>query len=141
MRKNESRLIVPSDTQYLTLIGYYISNIARLAGFSNEEVKKIELAVDEACTNVIKHAYNSDSGRHFTISTYFTEQELEIIIQDKGKPFNPQLLNKPLLVDKSKEGGMGLILIRKIMDKVKFVTKKGEVKEFHLTKYKSTKDV
>lgn len=135
-RRNESRLVVPSDTQYLALIGDYISHIAKLADFSTEEVQKIELAVDEACTNVIEHAYDPDSSRHFTIRTYFTDQALEIIIQDKGKPFNSKLLKKPLVVDKSKEGGMGLILIRKIMDDVKFVTKKGGVKEFHLIKYK-----
>ena len=141
MKRNESKLVVPSDTQYLTLIGSYISNIAALAGFSTGEANKIEVAVDEACTNVIKHAYNSDSGSHFTISTYFTNKELGIIIQDKGKPFNSKLLDKPLIVDKSKEGGMGLILIRKIMDKVEFVAKSNGAKEFHLVKYRNGKDV
>lgn len=141
IRRNESRLVVPSDTKYLQLIGDYISNIAKIAGFSIEEIKKIELAVDEACTNVIEHAYNSNSGRHFTIRTYFTAKELGIIIQDKGKPFNSKLLEKPLFVDKSEEGGMGLILMRKIMDEVKFALKKGGEKEFHLIKYKSKKNV
>jgi serine/threonine-protein kinase RsbW len=141
IRKNESRLVVPSDTKYLQLIGDYISNIAKIAGFSIEEIKKIELAVDEACTNAIEHAYNSNSSRHFTIRTYFTAKELGIVVQDKGKPFNSKLLEKPLVVDKSKEGGMGLILMRKTMDEVKFVIKKGGVKEFHLTKYKSKKNV
>lgn len=140
IRRNESRLVVPSNTKYLELIGDYISNIAKIAGFSIEEIKKIELAVDEACTNAIEHAYNSNSRRHFTISTYFTDQELKIIIQDKGKPFDSKLLEKPLVADKSKEGGMGLILMRKIMDEVKFVIKKGGVKEFHLIKYKSGND-
>jgi len=141
MRENESKLVVPNDTRYLALIGSYISHVARLAGFSGEEVEKIELAVDEACTNVIKHAYDPDTIQHFTVKVRYTDEELRIIVQDKGRPFDPALLESSLVLDKSVEGNMGLFIMKKVMDEVKFVTRKGGVKEFHLIKYRKKRDV
>jgi anti-sigma regulatory factor (Ser/Thr protein kinase) len=66
-RKSEYKLRIPSQTDNLELIRDFVSKLASKVGFSEEDVGKIELAVDEACTNVIKHAYKKDVSKPIDI--------------------------------------------------------------------------
>ena len=56
-------LQVPSSTENLALIREFVSSAAQQAGFDNNEIARLELAVDEACANVIEHAYGGQIGR------------------------------------------------------------------------------
>ena len=58
-KKQNNKLIVQSRTENLSKIRDFVSNKASESGISNDEVENIMLAVDEACTNIIKHAYKS----------------------------------------------------------------------------------
>ncbi|MBL8144007.1 MAG: ATP-binding protein, partial [Acidobacteria bacterium] len=58
---------VPSSTQNLALIREFVTNVGAQAGLGDDDVAKLELAVDEACANVIEHAHHGDATKDVTI--------------------------------------------------------------------------
>jgi len=125
LRKNvkftESQLVVPNDTAYLGLIGSYVAYVARLMGFSEGDIARIRLAVDEACTNVIDHAYPPGERAHFSVTCDCQADALRIAVWDGGQPFDLDRVPLPDLeapLEKRKIGGLGIYLMRKVMDEV-----------------------
>jgi len=134
------RLKLPAASENLDIIRKFIAGISENMGFSEEEVYKIELAVDEACSNVVKHAYltNSRSDRIVNVEAHEKEDRLEIVIFDKGKGFDPQKVKKPEIEEymrKMKRGGLGIYLIKELMDKVSFRIKAGVRNEVRMIKF------
>ena len=87
-----------------------------------QDINKIQLAVDEACTNIIKHAYSSQGGA-ITIFFERNDNTVVITIQDQGKPFDPAAIPPPDLeaeIEKRQIGKLGLHLMRKLMDEVSY---------------------
>ena len=76
---SNSELIVSSSTDNLSVIRDFIRNAAENAGLSNEAIGKITLAVDEACTNVIKHAYNYSPDGEINIAANVKKSKFIII--------------------------------------------------------------
>lgn len=131
---------LPADTVNLDIIRKFVAGIAENIGFPEEEVYKIELAVDEACSNVVKHAYMTNSKEEHIVNILVHEKKdhIEIIISDKGKGFDPKKIKKPELEEymkKMKRGGLGIYLIRELMDKVTFRIKAGVRNEVRMIKY------
>jgi serine/threonine-protein kinase RsbW len=134
------RLKLPADSKNLDIIRKFIAGISENMGFPDEEVYKIELAVDEACANVVKHAYltNSRKDRIINIEACDKKDRLEIIIYDKGKGFDPKKIKKPEIVEymkKMKRGGLGIYLIKELMDKVSFRIRAGVRNEVRMVKF------
>lgn len=116
-------LNVPSKTEHLSEVRDFVSDAARRFGFADEEVSNIALAVDEACTNIIKHAYHFASDKDITIDVRMQAAEFEILISDKGQHFEPDKVAMPDMkeyLSKYKRGGLGMLLMRKLMDKVEY---------------------
>ena len=116
-------MIVPSKTENLSAVRDFISDAARRFGFADDDVSNIALAVDEACTNVIKHAYNFDASKEISVVVRMKSPEFEILIADKGKHFEPEKVAMPDMneyLTKYKRGGLGMLLMRKLMDKVEY---------------------
>ncbi|MEJ2739135.1 MAG: ATP-binding protein [Dehalococcoidia bacterium] len=87
-----------------------------------QDINKIQLAVDEACTNIIKHAYSSQGGA-ITIFFERNDNTVVITIQDRGKPFDPAAIPPPDLeaeIEKRQIGKLGLHLMRKLMDEISY---------------------
>jgi serine/threonine-protein kinase RsbW len=87
------------------------------------------MAVDEACTNIIKYAY-SEEGGVITLTCELQGNDFVVIIRDRGKPFDPSSVPPPDLeadLDERKIGGLGIYLMGKLMDDVSysFDAKKG----------------
>jgi serine/threonine-protein kinase RsbW len=124
--KNKDRkmkLSVPSRTEELLVVRKFISDAAKSFGFSDGEVGEIALAVDEACTNIIKHAYNYATDGEINVVIYMHHPEFEVLIQDNGKNFNPELVSLPDMKEyltHYKRGGLGMYLMKKLMDKVEY---------------------
>ena len=96
---------------------------AELCGFNKEEIGKIILAVDEATTNVIKHAYKYAVDKQIKIKSEFKNGKFSIIIIDQGDHFDPERVPLPDLKEYHKQkrvGGLGMFLMRKLMDDVKY---------------------
>jgi len=134
----EYQLKIPSQSDNLSIIRDVVSKVARRIGFNTDEASKIELAVDEACTNVIKHAYANNSNQMIEVSIKVDRKKLIIIVADKGKGFNPDEIKLPDLNESIKEGrkgGLGLCLIKTLMDKVEFEIKPGLKNKVKMIKY------
>lgn len=81
------------------------------------------MAVDEACTNVIHHAYKGRNDGKIEIGCEQTPTEFVVTIRDWGKHFDPKKVAKPKTGDplqRRKIGGLGLFFMYKMMDRVKF---------------------
>lgn len=135
------QLKTPSQPDNLSIIRDFVAKVASKVGFNNDEASKIELAVDEACTNVIKHAYENNSNQVIDIQIRVDKKKLTITVTDKGKGFNPDNVKTPDLNQSIKEGrggGLGICLIRTLMDKVDFQIKPGTKNQVKMTKYLNT---
>jgi serine/threonine-protein kinase RsbW len=141
MKKNASHtrdLVIPSQTERLKEAREFISQAAGQFGFGEDDVNKIVLAVDEACTNIIKHAYGY--GKNYTIRLSITTsgKEFEITITDQGRPFDPSSVTPPDMkeyLSHFKRGGLGMYLMKTVMDKVEYDFKPGPVNRVRHTKY------
>ena len=131
-------LQLPSQSNNLALIRELVSKVASQVGFDTDEASKIELAVDEACTNVIKHAYSNNANEMIDVLIKIDNRKLIIIVSDKGKGFNPDKVQVPDLNDfikSGRTGGLGICLIKTLMDKVDFSMKPGLKNQVKMIKY------
>lgn len=138
------RLHVPSSTENLALIRDFVSKIGAQAGLDESEVAKLELAVDEACANVIEHAYGSDSTREVTVKATVDEEAVSIEIVDTGRGFDPAKIEQAKLdqlISKRKSGGLGMRLIQTLMDEVQYEIVPGQKNELRMVKRLKKKDV
>jgi serine/threonine-protein kinase RsbW len=109
--------------QNLSLIGDFVGQAAQEAGLDDTAIYAVQLAVDEACTNIIEHAYGGEGLGSIQITTIITDDGLKVVLKDTGKPFNPDLIPMPvtnLPLEEIQPRGIGLYLMRKMMDDVKF---------------------
>ncbi len=103
--------------------------IAQDAGFESFAVYSIEMAVDEACSNIIEHAYEGEGKGNIRCTCAVTEEALKVTIRDRGKPFDPSQIPPPNLsknIDDRQAHGLGLHFIRKWMDEVQFRSRGAE---------------
>ena len=83
-------LKLPSQSDNLSIVRELVANIASKVGFNNDDISKIELAVDEACTNVIKHAYDKRKNDLIDVVRKIDSKKMRVVVSDKGKGCNPQ---------------------------------------------------
>ncbi|MEA3408483.1 MAG: ATP-binding protein [Chloroflexota bacterium] len=114
------KVTLPAKKKFLSLIGAMVQEICNeVPGLDPAASYKIHLAVDEAVSNVITHAYrNTTSGLVELIFEIWTEQ-LVIKIRDWGLSFDPSAIPEPDL-QHPRERGYGVYLIRKLMDNVMY---------------------
>ncbi len=113
----------PARFEFLDEIRQFVGEEARRAGFDEKEIYSIQLAADEAASNVIEHAYQGIPNGEIEISCEFRDDALVIVLHDHGKSFDPRKVRVPdLKADLSKRqiGGLGLYLMRRLMDEVRF---------------------
>jgi len=114
-------ITVSSSTKSLSEIRRFIRSVAGESGFNKNTVEEIVLAVDEACTNIIKHAYKNSPDNLIEINARFAASTLTLTLIDYGKKFNPDYIVPPDLEEKLKKrksGGLGIHLMRNLMDEV-----------------------
>jgi serine/threonine-protein kinase RsbW len=119
------QLIVPGQFERLTEIAAFVKQAAREAGLNDDEVFHVEMAVDEACSNVIEHAYATQTGNIDLACSCPADGQFEVVIRDSGQPFDPGEVPVPDVgpsadLDDLDEGGLGLYFMRKLMDEVRF---------------------
>ncbi len=130
--------IVSSNTESLSDIREFVAGQARTHGFPEDEVANIVLAVDEACTNIIKHAYRFASDKQIEISVGRQGREFEVIISDDGRSFDPAALRNPDLKEHLthyRRGGLGVYLMKKLMDTVEYQFQPGQRNHVRLVKF------
>jgi anti-sigma regulatory factor (Ser/Thr protein kinase) len=88
-------------------------------GFADEEVGRMTLAVDEACANVIRHAYGNRQGERIVLTFIVHKDRFEIRVRDFGTPAEPEDLQPRDLKD-IRPGGLGIHFIKSAMDEVNY---------------------
>lgn len=130
-------LQVPSSTENLALIREFVSSTAQQAGLSTKEAAGLEMAVDEACANVIEHAYGHDVSKEVVVRVTLDGETLSIDIEDTGRGFDPGTVDQEeleQLISKRKTGGLGMRLMSKLMDEVRYEIEPGKKNALHMTK-------
>jgi serine/threonine-protein kinase RsbW len=128
---------IPSRTENLLEVREFVGSAARSFGFSDEDIANIVLAVDEACTNIIKHAYQYAGDKEIEVSILPSNRSFEIRIFDNGKSFDPSTLRPPDLkehIGHHRRGGLGVYLMKRLMDKVEYNFNPGKRNEVRLIK-------
>ncbi|OQX87955.1 hypothetical protein B6D60_02860 [candidate division KSB1 bacterium 4484_87] len=137
-KKQTYHLKIPGKTENLELIRTFVSRLAQMSGFDEDDIYKIELAVDEACANVIKHAYEGKGKKEIDLLLEIDYKKLTIIVTDEGVGFDVNNILKRDMKEylgQMKVGGLGIHLIMSLMDDVKLKSKPGEKTEVRMTKY------
>ena len=124
----EALVTFPAKESQLREIKSYVESVCRETALSDKDIDSILLAMEEACTNVIRHAYLYASGT-IRIKITVTQKEIAFTIVDTGRSFDFDSAGSPDLaryVDTGRKGGLGIYLIRKVMDDVSYRTIRGE---------------
>jgi serine/threonine-protein kinase RsbW len=122
------RLVIPSQTRYLNLVTGLAKRASTVAGMDDATAAKISIAVDEAVTNVIVHAYQNEGDHLVDIELRFLPQALEVHIQHTGRGLRDGEVMLPdprEYVKHPRKGGLGLLLMSRFMDEIRF-TETGE---------------
>ena len=125
--------------EYLDEIREFVGDIARKGGFSDKDVYNIQLATDEAASNIIEHAYENVPDGILELSCGVNKDVITIILVDRGESFDPSEVPLPdLKADLSdrKIGGLGIFLMRKLMDEVTYEPRPNRSNVLTMTKRK-----
>lgn len=115
----------PGRYDQVKYICRFVTAGAEQAGIEEATRFQLELACDEACTNVIEHTYAGEGVGDLTVTWELAEQSFLITVQDSGPPFDPRTVELPALparleVDSIPVGGLGMLFIRRLMDEVRY---------------------
>ncbi|MGL4797269.1 MAG: ATP-binding protein [Paraclostridium sp.] len=124
------KMEVTSNPDYVSIVRLTVSGIANKIGFSLDDIEDIKVAVSEACTNAIKHSLDEK----FYITFSLLENGLTVEIEDKGTGYDMNSVAEPDLSN-PKENGLGLFIIKTLMDEVTTMSKNNEGTIVKMTKY------
>lgn len=154
-------LKVPAETIYLSSVRKVIVDISEKMGFPEEEVDKIEMAVDEAVTNVIQHSYTESKdiqskGRYFSrreddkgverpidLRVKIDSRKIEVALADRGRGFDLKSYEIPRIDERlasMRKGGLGVYVIKNFMDEVDYTHKRGLGNILRMVKYLPRKE-
>lgn len=141
-KKPELSISIPSKTELLKMLVEVANHIATINQFSPSESRKIALAVDEAITNVIKHSYDYQKDEDITLEFYCSPEGMKVKIIFAGVPpvLNKMGVNLNRMIKEKKKGGLGVELIRRIMDSVEYRTA-GNINTCEMVKWKKRESV
>lgn len=128
----------PARFDHLRAISVFVMDAIKESPFDERQRYAIDLAVDEACSNVIDHAYGGEDRGEIRILLDLNDKGLKITIQDDGAPFEPEDVAEPDLISPLEtrcERGLGVFLIRKIMDEARWDFSIPGVNQLTLVKY------
>jgi serine/threonine-protein kinase RsbW len=114
---------VPSRTEFLAAIRDATRRMAEIAGFDSAQADQLALAVDEASTNVIEHAYGGAGDRRIELRFDERGAELRVEVVDQGTAVDPRAVPEVDLrryASERRTGGLGMHLMGRIMDTVTF---------------------
>lgn len=133
----------PGSFASLRLISSFIREAAEKTGFDDCAVYAVETAVDEACSNIIEHAYESEDRGQIQCECCIKPDRLIITLKDQGKPFDPSAICEPNLevpLEDRQDHGLGLFFMRQMMDEVHFDFVEGVGNVLTMVKMKEKKD-
>ena len=128
LEKSDFRLTIPSQTRYLNLVTGLAKRASLVAGMDDATAAKVSIAVDEAVTNIILHAYGGEEDHTVELDLRFTGKALEIHMWHTGLGIRGDQIVLPdpkEYVKHPRKGGLGLLLMSRFMDEVRFGEESG----------------
>src|SRR5687768_18075074 len=109
-------LTIPARPEYVALCRLALTGIARTRAMSAEIVADLKLALTEACSNSVRHAY--DEGREGVVEIVYelSDDRIAIQVTDDGSGFDPEILERAQ--EELDEGGLGIAIIRALTDEL-----------------------
>ncbi|MEH7123297.1 anti-sigma B factor RsbW [Bacillus sp. JJ1532] len=123
---------VPAKAEFVNVVRLTLSGIASRMGFLFDEIEDLKIAVSEACTNAVQHAYKEEEHGEVVVGFGLYENRLEVMVADNGKSFDFLSARQGIgryqqtdSIEYLREGGLGLYLIESLMDEVRIHDKEG----------------
>jgi serine/threonine-protein kinase RsbW len=129
---------IASKTLYLCSVRAFVESMAQRVGFSHQQAGHIVLALDEALANVIRHGYRGKESERIWVSVWLVShdelgQGMKIVIEDDGEQIDPANVRGRDLED-VRPGGLGVHIMRQVMDDVLYEKRVGRGMRLSLTK-------
>lgn len=134
-------LVIPNSTQHLATVREAVREVVANSAFPSKDVNRIILAVDEAVANIMEHAYEEAREKdQLTIELKLDADStrFEVVIIDSGREFDPSEIDVPDMdehVSQGRKNGLGIFLMRQIMDEVQYTFVQGFRNELRMVKY------
>jgi serine/threonine-protein kinase RsbW len=116
-------LTVGGNLENLASIADFVIKAAQSSGLDEGATFDVQMAVDEACTNIIQHSYGGEGKGEIALRCELTGDDFVVTIRDHGRPFDPECVPAPDLtcsLPERREGMLGLYFMRQLMDEVRF---------------------
>ncbi|HZK02208.1 MAG TPA: ATP-binding protein [Anaerovoracaceae bacterium] len=123
---------VPGKPEYVGTIRMAVSCLANSIGFDVEAIEDIKVAVSEACNNALCH--RRSGGGEYEVCCEISKDRMVVSVYDKSGGFDPESYVEPCL-DQPKEGGLGIYIIKALMDEVDIFTEIGIGTRIQMIKY------
>ena len=130
-------LAIPSRTSRLRDVRRFVVEHGRRANLSEEVIDAMRTAVDEACANIIEHAYQGVADQIVNIEVTVKPDCFVVSLRDQGASFDRKAYHEPdvrKLTKSRASGGLGVRMIRTLMDQVEY-SSNGATNEIRLTKF------
>lgn len=127
------KLSVPGKPEYVSLVRLAISSVANHAGFDIEAIEDIKVAIAEACNNAVLHG-NKGCIENYEVEICVKDNSLKIEVRDNGKGYNSLDYKEPD-IQCPKEGGLGIFIIKSLMDHVEIYSEDGKGTTIRMIKY------
>jgi serine/threonine-protein kinase RsbW len=109
-------LTVPARAEYIALCRLALTGIARTRALQEEIVADLKLALTEACSNSVRHAYEQGRDGVVEIAYRLGEDRIDVEVSDDGAGFDPAVLERAQ--QELDEGGLGIAIIRAVTDEL-----------------------
>jgi serine/threonine-protein kinase RsbW len=130
-------LTVPCDAKYLVVVRLAAAGVGNRAGLTVGDIEDIKVAVAEACTNVINHAFDEDvnpAERQIKVRLIAGDGELTVEVEDQGSGFDPKHLERAQQAPLEGSGGLGFGLMRELTDSIRIESAPGSGTKIIMTK-------
>ena len=131
------RLRFPARPEYLRLARLAVTGVGERMSFGRSDLADLKLAVTEACSNTVRHAYAPGAPGEIDLELRIEDDRLELVVEDRGVGIELPVRE----VEPSVEGGMGLSIIRAVVDELEINPRaEGAGTVVHMTKRTAARD-
>lgn len=130
------KICVDADLAQLASVRAFVARTGRELDLTEQVIYELQLAVDEICSNVIRHGYDGQGGE-IQVSVDSGDEGVVVTVRDWGRSFDPESIPLPDVaapLEQRPVGGLGLFLVRQLMDKVEFEFDRGRGNLVTMTK-------
>ena len=131
------KISVPGKPEYVGTVRIAVAHAASRVGFDIDAIEDIKVAVSEACNNIVCHAHK-DPDFTYDVTIELSESKVSILVSDTGVGFGLDEYEEPV-PGETRESGLGIFIIRALMDEVDIKSELGAGTDLRMTKYRKNK--